>query len=122
MQGPDGRFDTSLYSFESAPGVETIFEIGVTVGASEKAKGVSEGFAGNQSIVDRPSERETEDMMRWEGGRAQPWKRSKGGWRTLVCGGEVGVKGWRAVEWFLRHHTEKKTCCLYSAVGKAEMR
>jgi hypothetical protein len=42
MQWPDGRFDTSLYSFESALRVETIFEIGGRVGASGKAKGTSE--------------------------------------------------------------------------------
>jgi hypothetical protein len=40
------------------------------VGASEQAKGTSDGFAVNQSIIDRPSETETEDIMRWEGGRA----------------------------------------------------
>jgi hypothetical protein len=40
--------------------------MGVRAGASEKAKGVSEGFAVNQSIVDRPSETEKEDIMRWE--------------------------------------------------------
>jgi hypothetical protein len=49
---------------ESASGVETISEIGMRVGASEKAKGTSEGFAVNQSIIDRRSERETEDIMR----------------------------------------------------------
>jgi hypothetical protein len=42
----------------------------VSVGASETAKGTSEGFAVNQSIIDRCSETETEDIMRWEGGRA----------------------------------------------------
>jgi hypothetical protein len=52
MEGPNDRFDTSLYSFESRSGVETIFEIGVRAGASEKAKGASEGFGVNQSIVD----------------------------------------------------------------------
>jgi hypothetical protein len=59
-----------LYSFESASGVETIFEIGVRVGTSGKAKGASEGFVVNQSIVDTRLETETEDIMRWEGGRA----------------------------------------------------
>jgi hypothetical protein len=82
MQGPDSRINTSLYSFESASGVETAFEICVRIGASEKAKGASEGFAVDQSIVNRPPETETEDMMRWEGGRAWPsdvlieWKRA----------------------------------------------
>jgi hypothetical protein len=61
--------------FESASGVETIFEIGVRLGASEKAKGMSEAFAVNQSSVDRRSERETEDIMRWEGDRASPSER-----------------------------------------------
>jgi hypothetical protein len=42
----------------------------VRVRASEKAKDASEGFAVNQSVVDRRLETETEDMMRWEGGRA----------------------------------------------------
>jgi hypothetical protein len=37
---------TSLYSFESASEAETIGEIGVNVGASEKAKAASEGFIG----------------------------------------------------------------------------
>jgi hypothetical protein len=68
MEGPEGRFDTSLHSFESAPGVETIGEIGWRVGASEKAKETSEGLAVSHSIVGRHSERETEDIMRWEGG------------------------------------------------------
>jgi hypothetical protein len=57
----------SLFSFESASGVETIFEIGVRVGGSGKAKGASEAFVVNQSIVYRASERETEDILRWEG-------------------------------------------------------
>jgi hypothetical protein len=39
----------------------------VWVRASEKAKGASEGFVVNQSIIDRRSETETEDIMRWEG-------------------------------------------------------
>jgi hypothetical protein len=70
MQGPDGRFDTSLDSFESAPGAETIGEIGVSVSASWKAKRASEAFVVDQSIADRCSETETEaeDIMRWEGG------------------------------------------------------
>jgi hypothetical protein len=41
-----------------------MFEVGVRVGASGKAKGASEGFAVNQSTVDRPSETETEDILR----------------------------------------------------------
>jgi hypothetical protein len=41
---------------ESASGVETIVEIDVKVGAPGKAKGTSEGFTVNQSIIDRPSE------------------------------------------------------------------
>jgi hypothetical protein len=45
-----------------------IFEIGVRVGASGKAKGASERFAVNQSIIDRRSETETKDIMRWEDG------------------------------------------------------
>jgi hypothetical protein len=49
-------------------GAETIAEIGVSVGASEKAKGALEGFALNQSIVDCPSETGKKDIMRWEGG------------------------------------------------------
>jgi hypothetical protein len=44
----------TLYSFESPSGVETIFEIGVTVGAPKKAEGVSEAFGVNHSIIDRP--------------------------------------------------------------------
>jgi hypothetical protein len=50
--------------------------MGVRVEASEKAKGTSEGFTVNQSIIDRRSETEietqteTEDMMRWDDGRA----------------------------------------------------
>jgi hypothetical protein len=44
--------------------------MGVRVGASGKAKGASEGFVVGQSVVDRRSETETEDIMRWEGGRA----------------------------------------------------
>jgi hypothetical protein len=51
-------------------GSETIFEIIVRVGASGKAKGTSEGFVVNQLIIDRPSETETEDIIRWESGRA----------------------------------------------------
>jgi hypothetical protein len=50
---------------ESASGVETIFEVDVRVGASGKAKDASEGFIVNQSIIDRASETETEDIMRW---------------------------------------------------------
>jgi hypothetical protein len=46
MWGPDGRFDTSLYRFESASGV-AIFEIVVRVGASGKAKRTSEAFVVN---------------------------------------------------------------------------
>jgi hypothetical protein len=64
----------SLHSFESASGAETIFEIGVRVGASEKAKNELEGFSVNQFIVDgrseRERERETEDIMIWECSRA----------------------------------------------------
>jgi hypothetical protein len=52
MWGPESRFNTSLYSFESALEAERICEIDMSVGASEKAKGTSEGFAVNQSIVD----------------------------------------------------------------------
>jgi hypothetical protein len=47
----------------------------VRVGASGKAKRTSIAFVANQSIVDRASETETEDIMRWEGGRA--WCREK---------------------------------------------
>jgi hypothetical protein len=76
MWGSDSRFDTSSYSFELASGAETIGGMGVRVEASEKAEGTSEGFAVNQSIIDRHSktetETETEDMMRWDGGRAWP--------------------------------------------------
>jgi hypothetical protein len=57
--------------FESPSGVETSGDIGVRVEASGKAKGASEGLLVNKSIVDRASETETEDIMRWEGGR--PW-------------------------------------------------
>jgi hypothetical protein len=57
----------TLYSFESVTGVETIFEIRGRVGVSEKAESASEGFRDNESIVDLPSETETEDIMRWEG-------------------------------------------------------
>jgi hypothetical protein len=64
-----------LHSFESASGVETILEIGVRVRASGKAKGTSEGFVVNQSIIDRPSETEKEDIIRWKGGRAWPSER-----------------------------------------------
>jgi hypothetical protein len=60
----------SLHSFKSASGAETIFEIGVRAGASEKAKGASEGFVMKGSIADRRSETEKEDIMRWEGGSA----------------------------------------------------
>jgi hypothetical protein len=42
----------------------------VRVGASEKAKGTSEGFLVKCSITDRRSEKHKEDIMRWEGGRA----------------------------------------------------
>jgi hypothetical protein len=42
MQGPDGRFDTTLYSFESASSAETIGEIGVRARTPGKAKGASE--------------------------------------------------------------------------------
>jgi hypothetical protein len=62
------RFDTGLYSFESPSGVETIGEIGVSVGGSHKAKGASEGLAVHQSIIDRPSETEKEDILKWQGG------------------------------------------------------
>jgi hypothetical protein len=56
MYEPDGRFDMSLYSFKSASalGVETIFEIRASVGASGKAKRASEGYVVNQSIIDPP--------------------------------------------------------------------
>jgi hypothetical protein len=70
MQGPDYRFDTSLYSFESASGAETIGRIEVTVGASQKVKSASEGFEVGSSVTDQPSETQREDIMRWEGGRA----------------------------------------------------
>jgi hypothetical protein len=43
----------------------------VKTGASEKAKGASNRFIVNQSIVDGRSESETKDIMRWEGGRAR---------------------------------------------------
>jgi hypothetical protein len=49
-------------------------------------------------------------------------RREDGGWRTLVCGREREEKGSGAVECFLRHHTEKMTYHLCSAVAKAEMR
>jgi hypothetical protein len=75
----------SLYSFESASGVETIHKIGPRVGASEKAKGASEGFEAEGSIADRRSETQTEDIIRWEGlslgherlteWEGGPWKR-----------------------------------------------
>jgi hypothetical protein len=45
-----------------------IREIGVSVGLSEKAKSAPDAFVVNQSIVDRASETETEDILRWEGG------------------------------------------------------
>jgi hypothetical protein len=70
MEEPDGRFDTSLYSFELPAGAETIGEIGVMVGASEKVKSASEALIVNQSIIDRRSETEPEDFLRWERGRA----------------------------------------------------
>jgi hypothetical protein len=44
-----------------------ICEIGVRLGASEKAKGASEGFEVEGSIADRRSEKHKEDIMRWEG-------------------------------------------------------
>jgi hypothetical protein len=47
-----------------------------------------------------------ERLIEWEGG---PWKREKRGRRTLAGGREREVKKSRVVEWFLRHHTEKKT-------------
>jgi hypothetical protein len=31
---------------------------------------MSEGLIVNKSIIDRPSETETDDIMRWEGGKA----------------------------------------------------
>jgi hypothetical protein len=68
MEGLDKRFDTSLYSFESVSGAETICEIGVSVGASENAKEASEGFVVKGSITDRRPETEKEDIMRWERG------------------------------------------------------
>jgi hypothetical protein len=40
----------------------------VSDAASEKAKGASEQIALNKSIVDRPSEREKEDITRWKSG------------------------------------------------------
>jgi hypothetical protein len=57
---------TTLYSFESASEAETIGEIGVNVGASEKAKAASEGFVIKGPIADRGSETETEDITREE--------------------------------------------------------
>jgi hypothetical protein len=68
MSGPAGRFDTNLYLLESPSGAETIFEIGVRVGASEKVTGASEGFAIQGSIADRCSEKHKEDIKKWEGG------------------------------------------------------
>jgi hypothetical protein len=68
MKGLDKRFDTSLYSFESASGAETIYEIGVSVGVSEKAKEASGGFVVKGSITDRRPETQKEDIMRWERG------------------------------------------------------
>jgi hypothetical protein len=47
-----------------------IFEIGARVGASGQVKGASEAFVINQSIIERRSETEKEDIMTWEGGRA----------------------------------------------------
>jgi hypothetical protein len=47
-----------------------IGEIGVIVGASQNVKGPSEALVVNKSIVDRRSEKETEDILRREGGRA----------------------------------------------------
>jgi hypothetical protein len=44
----------------------------VKVGSSQKVKSASEAFAVNQSIIDRRSETETEDILIWEGGRAWP--------------------------------------------------
>jgi hypothetical protein len=41
----------------------------VRVGASGKAKGMAEAYIVNQSIIDRLSETETKDIMRWEGER-----------------------------------------------------
>jgi hypothetical protein len=60
-----------LYLFELLSGVETIFEIDGRVGVSGKAKGASEAFAVKQPIVDRHSETETDDILRWESGRAR---------------------------------------------------
>jgi hypothetical protein len=42
----------------------------VRLGGSGKAKGTSEGFTVNRSIVDRASETEAKEIMRREGGRA----------------------------------------------------
>jgi hypothetical protein len=133
MQVPDGRFDTSLYSFESVSGVETIFEIGVSVRASQKAKGASEGFVVNQSIIDQPSETQKEDITRWEDGRTwaperpMEWERAaldkiEGGMEDLGMWAREELKESGAVECFSRHHTEKKTYFLYSAVANAGMR
>jgi hypothetical protein len=49
-------------------GVETILEMNVRVGPSEKVKGTSERFPVNQSIIDRASVTEEKDILRWEGG------------------------------------------------------
>jgi hypothetical protein len=40
------------------------------VGASHNGKNASEAFVVNQSSIDRVSERKTEDIMRWDSGRA----------------------------------------------------
>jgi hypothetical protein len=53
-----------------ASGAETIREIDVSVGASQTAKSASKAFVVNQSIIDRASETETEDILRWESERA----------------------------------------------------
>jgi hypothetical protein len=105
----------------------------VRVGVSEKAKGALQGLAVNQSITDRPSETEKEDIMRWESGRAWAsdrlieWERStieniEGRMENLGIwareGSEVIGSGWV----FLRHHIEKDMYRPYSAVAKAEMR
>jgi hypothetical protein len=41
-----------------------IFEIDVRVGASEKAKSASEGFAVNKSIIDLPQKQKEKEKQR----------------------------------------------------------
>jgi hypothetical protein len=105
----------------------------VRVGASEKAKGVSEGIAVNQSIIDRSSETETDDIMRWEGGRAWmserliAWERAavgkiEGRMEDLRMWAREGSEGIRSGSAFLRDHIEKKTYRDSLALANAEMR